>query len=121
MVRSSRNGAGGGGEEGVVVEMGKWFSLVTLDIIGSSDFSYKFRALESTSISGSSNIGEKSSSELVDAYNTIFNMGGSSRIVAMLSTIFPFRFIQSLPLKRTRDAAASTIRPHKSLLSKNLL
>ena len=65
MVRSSRNSAGGG-EEGVVVEMGKWFSLVTPDIIGSSGFSYQFRALESTSISGSSNIGEKSNFELAD-------------------------------------------------------
>ena len=65
VVGSSWNGAGGGGE-GEVVEMGKWFSLVTPDIIGSSDFSYQFRALENTSISGNSNIGEKSGSELAD-------------------------------------------------------
>ena len=92
------------------MEMGKWFSLVTLDIFGSSGFSYEFRALESTSIGGSSNIGGKSGSELADTYNIIFNIGGPSRIVAMLSMIFPFCLVHSLPLKRTRDTAAFTIR-----------
>ena len=72
VMRSSWNGAGDGREEGVVVEMGKRFSLVTLDIIGFSDFGYEFRALESASIGGSSNVGEKSGFELADAYNTIF-------------------------------------------------
>ncbi|PUU84152.1 cytochrome P450 [Tuber borchii] len=112
VVRSSRDGAGDGGEEGVVVQMGRWFSLVTLDIIGSCGFGYEFRALESASISGSSNIEDNSGSELAGAYNTISNMGGPSRFVAMLSMIFPFRLVRSLPLKRTRDfeRAASTIR-----------
>ncbi|PUU77221.1 hypothetical protein B9Z19DRAFT_1146549 [Tuber borchii] len=38
--------------------------------------SYEFRALESSSVSDSSNTEEKSGPELADAYNTIFNMGG---------------------------------------------
>jgi len=82
-------------EEGVVVEMGE-FSLVTLNAINSSSLSYEFYALKSASINGSSNTEEKSGSELADAYNTIFNMGDPSRIVAMLSMIFPFRPVQSL-------------------------
>jgi len=112
VVRASRSGASGGGGEGVVVEMGKWFSLVTLDIIGSCGFGYEFRALESASISGSSNSQEKSGSELAEAYNTIFNMGSPSRIGAILTLILPFRLLHSLPLKRTREVmrAASTIR-----------
>ena len=36
----------------MVVEMGKWSALATLDIIGSSDFGYRFRARQSASISG---------------------------------------------------------------------
>lgn len=40
-------------------EMGKWLPLMTLDTIGSSGFSYEFHALESASISGSSNTEEK--------------------------------------------------------------
>jgi len=112
VMRASRSGAGGNGEEGVVVEMGRWFSLVTLDIIGSSGFGYEFHALESASISGSSNSEEKSGSELAEAYNTIFNRGRPSRILAILSLIFPSSLVQSLPLKRTREVAraASTIR-----------
>ena len=112
VVRSSRDGTGDGGEDGVVVQMGRWFSLVTLDIIGSCGFGYEFRALESASVSGGSNIEDKSGSELADAYNTIFNTGGPSRIVAMLAMIFPFQLVRSLPLKRTRDVAhaESTIR-----------
>jgi len=64
VMRASRNGASRGGEEGVAVEMGKWFSSVTLDTVGSSGFSYEFRRLESASISGNSNTEEKSSSKL---------------------------------------------------------
>ena len=43
VVCPSRSGAGG--KEGV--EVGRWYSLATLDVIGSSDFGYEFRALES--------------------------------------------------------------------------
>ena len=57
---------------------------------------------------------KRSGSELIDPhpYNTIFNMGGSFRIVAMLSMSFPFALVQSLLLKRTCDIAhaASAIR-----------
>ena len=44
-----------GGEEVVVVEVGKWYSLATLDIIGSSGFGYELGALESAPISRTSN------------------------------------------------------------------
>lgn len=47
--------------------MGIWFSLVTLDMIGSSDFG-EFRVIERPSTSSSSNTEEKPSSELADAY-----------------------------------------------------
>ncbi|CUS11563.1 unnamed protein product [Tuber aestivum] len=111
VVRASRS-SGGEGEEGVVVEMGRWCSLATLDIIGSCGFGYEFRALESASISGSSDTEEKSGSELANAYNTIFNKGSPSWIAVVLSTIFPSSFVQYLALKRTREVAraAGTIR-----------
>ena len=48
--------------------MGKWFSLVTLDMIGFSVFGSEFRAIESPSTSSGSNTEEKPSSELADAY-----------------------------------------------------
>ena len=86
-----------------MVEMEEWFSLVTLDIIGSSGFGYEFRAVESASIKGSSNTKEESGFELADACNTTPNMGGPSRTAVMPSIIFPFHLVQSLPLKQTRD------------------
>ena len=43
--------------------MGKWSSLVMLDVIG-----YEFRVIESPSTSSSSCFEEKSDSELVDAF-----------------------------------------------------
>ena len=48
------------------MEMGIWFSLVTLDMIGSSDFG-EFRVVERPT-SSCSNTEEKPSSELADAY-----------------------------------------------------
>ena len=106
VARASRSGAGGCGEERVV-EMEKWFSLVTLDIIGSSGFGYGFRAVESASIRGSSNTKEKSGFELADACNTTPNMGGPSRTAVMPPIIFPFHLVQSLPPKQTRDAVGA--------------
>lgn len=50
---------GSGEEEGAVVEMGEWSSLVTLDVTG-----YEFRVIESPSASSSS----YSDSELADAF-----------------------------------------------------
>ena len=41
-----------------MVEMGKWPALASLDIIGSLDMGYRFRARESASISGSGNTEE---------------------------------------------------------------
>ena len=110
VVRSSRNGARGGGQEGVVVEMGKRLSLVMLDIIGSSSFSYEFRALESTSIGGSSNIREKSGFEVSRRiqYNPQDGWFIPDCSDAIHDISLPLR--TSLPLKRTRNAAASTIR-----------
>ena len=61
-----------------------------MDIIGSSGFVNEFRALESAFIGASSNTEEKSGSKLIDAHNTIFNMGGSFCTVAMLSLTFSF-------------------------------
>ena len=58
------SGGGGGcfpertsshGEEGVMVEIGKWYSLVMLGIITCSGFVYQFRGLESASMGSSNN------------------------------------------------------------------
>ena len=70
----------------------------------SSGFGYEFRALESASINGAV-IPKKSLARLrrcARVYTTIFNMGSSSQIVVILSTIFPSRFVQSSPPKRAR-------------------
>lgn len=83
--------------------MKKWFSLATLDIIGSFSFGNEFSALESAAIRGSSNTEERSGSELADEHNTVFDVGGPFWIVAMLSTIFPFSLVQSLTLQGTHD------------------
>ena len=85
--------------------MRKCFSLVTPDIIRYSDFGYEFCMLESASISSYSNTKENSGSELANACNTIFNMGGPFWIMTMLSMTFPFYLVQFLPLKPTRDVA----------------
>ncbi|PUU84159.1 hypothetical protein B9Z19DRAFT_1060421 [Tuber borchii] len=83
-----------------------------VDIIDSSGSVNRFCALESASICGSTNTEEKSGSKLIDTHNTIFNMGGSFWIVAMLSMTSPSALVQSLSLKRTCDIthADSTIR-----------
>ena len=59
----------------MMVEMGKWPALATLDIIRSSGLGYGFRSRESASIRSSSNTEEKSGPGLADSYNTIFDMG----------------------------------------------
>ena len=59
MVGASRSGASGVGEKGIVVEVEKWCSLATPDIMYFSGFSYEFLRLESASLSGGSSI-EKS-------------------------------------------------------------
>ena len=63
-------GRGGGG-----VDMVKWSTLATLNIIGSSGFGYEFRARDHSSLSGSSNTEEKYSLELAYSYNTILDIG----------------------------------------------
>ena len=70
VVRASEWWRGGGG-----VDMGKWSTLATLEIIGSPGFSYGFRAREGASISGSSYAEEKCGLGLADSYNTIIDMG----------------------------------------------
>ena len=57
------------------MDMGKWSTLATLDMVGSLGFDYEFRARESASISGSSNTEEKSDLELADSCNTILDIG----------------------------------------------
>ena len=69
VVRASEWWRGGG------VDMGKWSTLATLEIIGSPRFGYGFRAREGASISGSSYAEEKYGLELADSYNTIIDMG----------------------------------------------
>lgn len=95
-----------------VVEMGKWPASATLDIIGSSGSSNELCVLLSVSINGISYSEENSSPELADSYYIIFGMGSLSRIMVILSVIFPSHFVQSLRLKRTRNIAhaLSTIR-----------
>ena len=106
VIHASRNDANRCEEEWVV-GMRKCFSLVIPDIIRYSGFGYKFCMLESASIGSNSNTKKNSGSELADAYNTIFNIGGRFRMVAMLSMTFPFCLVQSLPLKRTRDVGGA--------------
>ena len=104
VIHASWNRAGGCGEERAV-GMRKCFLLVTPDIIRYSSFGYEFCMLESASISSYSNTKENSGSELENACNTIFDMGGPFRIVTMLSMTFSFCLVQFLPLKLTRDVA----------------
>ena len=69
VVRASQSDASSGEEEeGVVVEVGKWCSLTMQDINSSSGFGYEFRALESATISRSSNTEENSNAESADTY-----------------------------------------------------
>ena len=56
----------------MVVEIGWWSALATLDIIGTPGFGYGLRARERASISGS-NTEKKYGLELADSYNTILD------------------------------------------------
>ena len=56
------------------MDMGKWSTLATLDIIGSPGFGYGFRARDSASLSGSSNTEENYGLELADSCNTILDI-----------------------------------------------
>ncbi|PWW78021.1 hypothetical protein C7212DRAFT_175385, partial [Tuber magnatum] len=95
----------GAGMRGEIVEMGRWYSLVTLDLVASSGVDYELRAPEGASINGGSNTEER----LGDTYNTISNTGSPSQIMATLSLILPSRLVQFLSLKRTHDIARAAL------------
>lgn len=94
-------------ENGVpVIEMGRWCSLATLDIIGRAGFGYEFHALETSSEDG------ESKNELAWAYNTIFKPTGWAMGMRIAHIVLPGWFLESLPLRRNKEVrkASQTIK-----------
>ncbi|KAL0636831.1 hypothetical protein Q9L58_004189 [Maublancomyces gigas] len=94
-------------ENGVpVIEMGRWCSLATLDIIGRAGFGYEFHALETGSEDG------ESKNELAWAYNAVFKPTGWAKGMHIARIIVPGWFLASLPLRRNKEVrkASQTIK-----------
>lgn len=85
-----------------VIQMSRWCSLATLDIIGRAGFGYEFRALANAGGAEDS----KGDSELAQAYNTLFTPPPTPRVllVHMARLTLPSWFLLSLPLKQNKDA-----------------
>ena len=89
---------GKAGCEEAVVDIEEWLMLATLDILFAAGFGYECNALASAPITGGKAGGGP---ELSEAYNILFNQGGSTaRVLSLLKTIFPL--IAHLPLYRNR-------------------
>lgn len=88
-----------------VIEMSRWCSLATLDIIGSAGFGCDFRALATSSQA-------ESGSELVRAYQTLFVPTGAAMLMYIARVLLPIWFFLALPMRRTREVkkASETVR-----------
>ncbi|KAL7269806.1 hypothetical protein RUND412_007511 [Rhizina undulata] len=91
-----------------VVDVARWISLATLDIIGEAGFGYKFRALESANLEGSNMKRGEGGSELAYAYRTVFSQSLQARILTFSQFVFPRWFIQNIPIKRNSDVHECT-------------
>ncbi|KAL7265815.1 hypothetical protein RUND412_011658, partial [Rhizina undulata] len=91
-----------------VVEMNRWTSLVTLDIIGEAGFGYNFHALESANLDGSVPDSGEDASELSKAYRTIFTQTRQARMLGLANLFFPSWLIRNLPTQRNRDIERCT-------------
>lgn len=85
-------------ENGVpVIEMGRWSSLATLDIIGRAGFGYEFRALETGSEDG------ESKNELAQAYSTLFKPTKLAFALHIARLTIPRWLLEALPLPRKKE------------------
>lgn len=89
-----------------IIEMSRWCSLATLDIIGRAGFGYEFRALETGSGDG------ESKSELAQAYNMLFRPSGFAVAMHLARILLPTWLVGALPLRHNRDSrlAAKTLK-----------
>lgn len=88
-----------------VIEMSRWCSLATLDIIGRTGFGYEFRALETGSGSG------ESKSELAQAYTKLFKPTNSAVAMHLARMVLPTWFLDLLPFRHNKEVrhAAQTL------------
>lgn len=88
------------------IEMSRWCSLATLDIIGRAGFGYEFHALETGFGDG------ESKSELAQAYNMLFKPTGSAVAMHFARMLLPAWFVNALPLRYNRETrvAAQTLK-----------
>ncbi|KAA8909688.1 cytochrome P450 [Sphaerosporella brunnea] len=89
-------------QENGAVNISRWASLATLDIIGAAGLGYEFRALEK---------GENGS-ELAAAYATLFSPRPAANLLQLANLFLPSWFVYRLPIRRVREvrAAHRTIR-----------
>jgi len=84
----------------IVIEVGKWASRATLDIIGVAGMGQDFGAIQNPD------------TELNRTYRTVFKPTRQAQILGMLNLFLPDWFVRSLPVKRNGEieAAAAVIR-----------
>lgn len=83
-----------------VIEVGKWASRATLDIIGVAGMGQDFGAIQNPD------------TDLNRMYRTVFKPTRQAQILGMLNLFLPDWFVRSLPVKRNGEieAAAAVIR-----------
>jgi cytochrome P450 len=79
--------------KGEVVDIGRWSSLATLDIIGAAGLGYEFDAMEQ---------GEDGN-ELAAAYATFFSRSPQAQTMRLLVFFIPIWILYWLPTKRARE------------------
>ncbi|KAI5778387.1 cytochrome P450 [Geopyxis carbonaria] len=79
--------------DGKVVDISRWCTLSTLDIIGAAGFGYDFQAMET---GGESN-------ELAAAFSTLFKRTPMAIFLGLLGMFVPFWLTYWLPFQRSRD------------------
>ena len=105
-----------GTADGGLVDISKWASLATLDIIGAAGLGCNFGTMASASASASASAPASESngldssrigSELARAYNTLSAQTPAANAVRLAEMVLPRWLVQLLPLRRIRDLRAA--------------
>ena len=86
-------------ENGGWLDMARWTSLCTLDIIGAAGLGYDFHAMETGG----------NGSELAQAYNVMFAPNQGANNMRILSAILPRWITSNLPVERNRQMRAAFV------------
>jgi cytochrome P450 len=90
-------------EKGELVDICRWSSLATLDIIGAAGLGYEFDAMEQG----------QDANELAAAFATFLSKSPTASKLRFLSFFIPFWILYRLPLKRSNELRAAGLSYNK--------